>query len=347
VKKLARSTDPLLTREEFRHQVIERDGSRCVICGEPAQDAHHILERRLFEDGGYYLSNGAALCAKHHLEAEQTTLTVETIREKARIGAPALPRHFYPDERYDKWGDTILPNGSRTKGELFYDESVQKVLASGNVLAEFTDYVKYPRTLHLPWSPGYTDDDRVHQTLDGFLGAEVVVTEKMDGENSTLYRDYFHARSIDSSSHPSQSRARALQAQIGWQIPPGWRVCGENLFATHSIHYTDLPAFFLVFSIWNEKNRCLSWDNTLTWAKLLGLKTVPTLYRGIWSETEVRRFDSGSGAEREGYVVRVSREFAFAEFRRVVGKYVRLGHAQTSHGWKRQSVVPNRLAKER
>jgi hypothetical protein len=32
-----------------------------------------------------------------------------------------------------------------------------------------------------------------------------------------------------------------LHAQVGWKIPPGWRVYGENLFARHSIHYRHLP----------------------------------------------------------------------------------------------------------
>jgi hypothetical protein len=256
-----------------------------------------------------------------------------------------LPAHFYPDERYDKWGNTILPNGRRTKGELFSDESVQKILSSGGVLSLFTDYVKYPRTLHLPWSPGATDEDRVHADLEGFIGEEVIVTEKMDGENTTLYREYYHARSIDSASHPSQSWARALQAKIGYQIPAGWRVCAENLYAKHSIAYDALPSFLMVISVWNERNRCLGWDDTLIWTKLLGLEAVPVLYRGPWDEKKVRQWDvSGKDRSREGYVVRPTREFAYVEFRKVVGKFVRAGHTQAAHSWKRQRVTPNRLS---
>jgi len=345
MKKLARSSDPLLSRYEFRRQVFARDHSTCVICGQPAEDAHHILERRLFDDGGYYLSNGVSLCPTHHIEAEKTLLSVEEIRAKSGITAPALPTQFYPDERYDKWGNIVLPNGRRTKGELFSDESVQKILASAGILSLFTDYVKYPRTLHLPWSPGATDDDRIHTDLTGFVGEDVVVTEKMDGENATLYRDYFHARSVDSPSHPSQSWVRALQARIGYQIPSGWRVCGENLFAKHTISYPNLPSFLMVFSIWNERNRCLGWDETVNWSRLLELETVPVLYRGVWDEKLVRRWDiKPAEKEREGYVVRPTREFGLAEFRRVVGKYVRAGHTESSHGWKRQRITPNKLS---
>jgi len=345
MKKVRAAEDPLLSREEFRGKVFARDDHTCVICGQPAQDAHHILERRLFEDGGYYLSNGAALCAAHHLEAEQTALSVETIRERARIERPALPKHFYPDERYDKWGNVYLANGQRTKGELYHDESVQKILRQGGVLGEFTDLVKYPRTLHLPWSPGATEDDRILHDLSAFEGQEVVVTEKMDGENTTMYRDHFHARSVDGASHPSQSWARAFHAKIRWQIPEGWRVCAENLYAKHSIGYDALPHFLLVFSVWNEKNRCLGWEQTVEWSALLDLPTVPVLYRGPWNEAQIHRHDMALSAHsKEGYVVRVAGEFFFRDFRRVVAKFVKAGHNQTGHGWNRQRVIPNRLA---
>lgn len=339
MKKLPKCIDKLLSRDTFREGVFARDEHKCVICGEKGQDAHHILERRLFEDGGYYLSNGASLCGLHHIQAEETTLSVEIIREKAGILAPALPSHFYPDERYDKWGNIILPTGRRTKGELFGDESVQKILAQGGVLNEFTDYVKYPRTLHFPWSPGATDDDRIHRDLSGFEGQEIIITEKMDGENTSLYHDYYHARSLDSNSHPSQSWARGHHARMAFNIPVGWRVCAENLYAKHSIAYDNLVSYLLVFSIWNETNRCLSWDETTDYCQLLDLKPVPLIYRGLWDEKLVKNLPITG----EGYVVRVSRSFTFAEFRRVVGKYVRANHVQTTHHWKAKMVEPNGL----
>ncbi len=175
--------EPLLTRDIFRESVFERDSYKCVICGEKAQDAHHILERRLFPDGGYYLSNGASLCGLHHIKAEQTVLTCEQIREAAGIKKTILPPHFYKDVRYDKWGNIYVRNGTqRCPGELFNDDSVQKILNSVTQDAPFTYYVKYPRTWHLPWTGCMSKDDRLLDTLSFFNG-EIVVSLKMDGEN--------------------------------------------------------------------------------------------------------------------------------------------------------------------
>jgi len=75
----------ILNRDEFREGVFKRDNYKCVICGLPAVDAHHIMERRLFSNGGYFLDNGASLCEEHHLEAEMTILSTDEIRQAAGI----------------------------------------------------------------------------------------------------------------------------------------------------------------------------------------------------------------------------------------------------------------------
>ena len=84
---------------------------------------------------------------------------------------------------------------------------------------------KYPRTIHLPWSPGVSSDDIRIFDMSHFEGHEVVVTEKMDGENTSIYRDGTHARSIGSRHHLSRDWVKALQGQISYDIPADWRLC--------------------------------------------------------------------------------------------------------------------------
>lgn len=207
-----------------------------------------------------------------------------------------------------------------------------------------TTRIKYPRTPHLPWSPGATSDDRMLATVDHFVGQDVVVTAKMDGENTTLYRDHIHARSLDSKPHPSRDWVKGLWSRIRHDIPEGWRVCGENLYAVHSIEYRNLPSYFMVFSIWDH-DRCLGHDDTVEWCGLLGLEMVPVLYRGLWNEQLIRGLWTPlyQGDELEGLVVRVSREFRFAEFSRSLAKYVRINHVQTDQHWMQDQVRPNSL----
>jgi len=342
----------LLNRDDFRNAVFKRDNFKCVICGEPAIDAHHIMERRLFNDSGYYLDNGASLCEKHHLEAEMTKLSTNEIREAAKIINIVLPDHLYFDVEYDKWGNEILRNGTRIKGELFNDLSVQKILEKGNVLGDFTNRVKYPRTFHLPWSPGMNRDDRMMEDISVFENKEVIICEKLDGENKNWYSDYMHARSINSDSHPSRNWVKNLWAQKAYNIPEGWRVCGENMYAKHAIHYTNekgnaLDTYFYMFSIWDEKNICLSWDETKEWAELLELQLIPIYYEGVWDMKVIEELNKKMESNLdtiEGYVVRLKREYHYSEFKKVCGKYVRKNHVLQNHGhWSQNKIIPNEL----
>jgi hypothetical protein len=204
--------------------------------------------------------------------------------------------------------------------------------------------LKYPRTPHLPWSPGASADDVLLGDTSRFEGREVVVTEKMDGENTTLYADYVHARSLDSAHHPSRSWVKALQAQLRDGIPMGWRLCGENLYAEHSLRYATLPSYFMLFSIWDESNHALSWDDTAQWADLLGLVTVPVLYRGPWDEKRIRALtETLDPRSQEGIVVRPAERFAFGDFTACVAKWVRPNHVTTDVHWMSRPVRPNGL----
>jgi hypothetical protein len=210
-----------------------------------------------------------------------------------------------------------------------------------------TNYFKYPRTPHLHWSPGTQSDDRLLKDASQFVGKEVVVTEKIDGENTSMYCDHCHARSMDSLMHPSRAWVRQLHGHIKHEIPPGFRVCGENMYAKHSIHYPNLDSYFYVFGVYDDKNTCLSWDETKEWCDLLGLHTVPELWRGMWDEDHVRNHvwtgQSVFGIPGEGYVVRVADAFPYGHHWDFAAKYVRKNHVQTSQFWMNQPVVPNLL----
>lgn len=211
-----------------------------------------------------------------------------------------------------------------------------------------SNLVKYPRSFHLPWSRGYTHDDKISKNVDHFIGKEVIVTEKLDGEGTSLYLDHIHARSMDSGDHPSRHWVKALHSTIAYQIPENWRLCGENVYAKHSIHYQELTSYFYLFSVWNDQNICLSWDETVKWAKELGIETVPVLYRGTFDEVKIKKLYtkiSVFGAEQEGYVIRLADSFHYDDFEFSLGKFVRKNHVQTDSHWLNRKVIPNKLKK--
>ncbi|MGK0291519.1 MAG: hypothetical protein ACI86H_002987 [bacterium] len=201
---------------------------------------------------------------------------------------------------------------------------------------------KYPRTPHLPWSPSFTSDDLHNKNLSNFEGKEVVVTEKMDGENTSMYFDYIHARSIDGRHHPSRDWVKQLHGMIAHQIPKGWRICGENVYAKYSVSYKNLKSYFYLFSIWDESNQCLSWKDTIEWADLLGLEIPTIFYQGIWNQKKIKSIQVNS-QDCEGYVVRVAYSFLYQDFQNSTAKWVRPNHVQTDKHWMHSEITPNQL----
>lgn len=60
------------------------------------------------------------------------------------------------------------------------------------------------------------------------------------------------------------------------------------------------------------------------------------LIRGLFNPGRVEN-------EMEGYVVRLSSTFHYRDFGKSVAKFVREGHLQTSHNWRREAIVSNVL----
>lgn len=194
--------------------------------------------------------------------------------------------------------------------------------------------MKYGRTPHLPWSPGKTKDDRHIKSLDAF--GTVVITEKMDGENSTIHRDGCFARSVDSKSHYSRDWLKQFAASFQYRLLPGERIIGENMYAMHSIYYDSLPSWFLGFAIIFNGN-FLSWEDTLIRFTNLGITPVPQIYVGPFNLINFKQFYHRG----EGYVVRNASAFKESDMHINMAKYVRKDHVQTSNHWMHQSIVVN------
>ena len=210
-------------------------------------------------------------------------------------------------------------------------------------------YYKYPRTPHLPWSESTSNDDKVLKDISHFEGKEIVMTAKMDGENTSMYCDYIHARSITGRHHKSRNLIKNFHGRIKYNIPNGWRICGENMYAKHNIFYRNLIDYFLVFSVWDDKNMCLDYDKTIEFCKNLNLNGVPILYRGIWNEKLIKESYSEllDGDECEGYVIRLKDSFYYDDFKLSVAKFVSNKFKQNigDNHWIYRDITQNILKK--
>jgi hypothetical protein len=214
--------------------------------------------------------------------------------------------------------------------------------------------MKYPRTPHLPWSPGVSNDDRIIDSLDSLLNRPVVILEKLDGSNVCLESDSVFARSHSGPpTHPSFDRLKALHAANRWQIPPDYQVFGEWVYAVHSIKYDHLPGYLMLFGardlevpVWEP------WAFVQSWAQCLEVHAAPVLAEGTYTtEAELKAITeklanqpSLYGATREGVVVRAAGAFKDEDFGKCVAKWVRPGHVDpAADHWAHQTIVKNGL----
>lgn len=180
-------------------------------------------------------------------------------------------------------------------------------------------------------------------TKHGFIGLPVVITEKMDGENTSLYRDRVHARSIDSGHHESRSWVKSFHASIRDSVPPDLKICGENLYAKHSIKYADLPSYFLGFAV-HDRLTCWSWDGTKQIFNRLGIEPVPVLFEGVCEAQTIPNLIKELDLNKsEGLVIRHAQQFPLSSFESHIAKWVRPGHVQTDEHWLHQEIEVNGL----
>lgn len=203
--------------------------------------------------------------------------------------------------------------------------------------------MKYPRTYHLPWSPGATKDDKKIDSVDHLLNKNIVITEKIDGECTSLYRDKIHARSEDSGHHESRAWIKNFWGRIQHLIPENVQIVGENVYAKHSIFYDKLRSYFYGFMV-IEDTMVLSWPDTLKLFDDVGILPAPTICFGPLHKNFIRQrlvvptYTSELGDTIEGYVLRPLESFDISTFDRNVLKYVREGHVQTDKHWSKEWV---------
>eukprot|EP00438_Fugacium_kawagutii_P027840 Skav201813 [mRNA] locus=scaffold1071:247340:262359:+ [translate_table: standard] len=203
----------------------------------------------------------------------------------------------------------------------------------------------YPKTPHLPFSPGVNPDDTRISDCKHLLAAEVVATEKLDGGNCCLKDGQVYGRThAQPASHESFSAVKELAATLGPQLQ-GVQVFGENMQAVHSIEYGNLQSFFYVFAA-RRAGTWLGWDETTSMAEALGLPMVPLVFRGSFGSPEqlqksletwkAEKSAVGADVEAEGFVVRRSAAIRGEAFQDEVAKFVRANHIQTDEAWKRK-----------
>ena len=203
--------------------------------------------------------------------------------------------------------------------------------------------LKYPKTPYWPYSPGAPRDGELADPTR-FVGRPVVVTEKLDGGNTLLYRGRVYARSV---SAPSTGKWMAMvKKHHAWKVmEPDVLLYGEDVYGVHSIEYDPVPEneTFYAFALRMGDGRFTSFRAMVSYARDRAIPVVPILFEGTFETVaDLRDFVSRAhrepaalGGAREGVVIRAAHRFPADEFRSNVCKSVRAGHVQSEEHWSR------------
>lgn len=199
--------------------------------------------------------------------------------------------------------------------------------------------MKYGRTYHFPFSEGATNDDKIQKNWHRILDNDIVMTEKLDGENTCLKTSGIYARS---HAAPTKNPWSVNMLPIWNRIKDSLgdlNIFGENLYGVHSIEYKNLKDFFYVFAI-RENDKWLSWEEVKFYAEALDLLVVPEIKIGKFTEKLIKKeiaenllLGSRLNGECEGFVFRNINSFSVTDFSTNVLKYVRKNHIKTDEHW--------------
>ena len=187
-----------------------------------------------------------------------------------------------------------------------------------------TDFFRFPHTPHIAWlASGAPRDDKVlsPDEVVELLAGDVVIEEKLDGANLGLsvspdgvliaqnrgqyLSQPFHGQFARLAPWLAAHEDRLFDA-LGAQLI----AFGEWCAARHSLDYSALPDWWLVFDVYDRTTgRFWSTARRNIWAAQLGLETVPRLHTGHVGMQQLRDWVHGKHSQfrhgsLEGLVIR-------------------------------------------
>ncbi len=156
-------------------------------------------------------------------------------------------------------------------------------------------FFRFPSTPHLAWlGKGSPRDDKLLSSVaaDELLSGPVRVEEKLDGANLGLsFGPDGTLRAQNRGQFLSKPYGGQFSRLVSWMGMHKWHwsehvaanliLFGEWCAARHSLDYTKLPDWFVLFDVYDrEQRRFWSGKRRNALAESLNLAVVPTLFQG-------------------------------------------------------------------
>ncbi len=184
---------------------------------------------------------------------------------------------------------------NRFKNKIGLDVKKEEILNKQESDINLDKIIKFPRTKHLANLGAMARDDLLMDKTDIeiMLKSEVTVEEKVDGGNlgfrlgsdgKILVQNRSHY--VSSSYHPQFKKldqwVENKKADLLSILTQGnYIIYGEWLYSKHSINYTKLPDYFIMFDLYDiDSNSFFSRDYIEKLISNTSITLVPLIYRG-------------------------------------------------------------------
>lgn len=227
-----------------------------------------------------------------------------------------------------------------------------------------SDFFRFPGTTHIAWlADGSPREDKVlsRKEAEAFLESVVCIEEKVDGanlgfslspdgtvraQNRGQYLHSPHAGQFARVPEWLEMHGVGIHTALALHADAGLILFGEWCAARHSLDYTTLPDWFLLFDVY-ERTSSRFWSSARrnALAAQCGLATVPTLLQGRFTLDELKSMlDTTQSRYRKGKLEGIVIRQESADWCEARVKLVRPDFTQTIlEHWSRRRLEWNRL----
>lgn len=224
-------------------------------------------------------------------------------------------------------------------------------------IIDYNILVKFPRTKHIINLGGMTRDDLIFtQTkLKEFLNMELLIEEKIDGANLGIFLDKTTMKiMVQNRSHFVNSsyheQFKLLDNWINTHYAELYTILenneyilyGEWMYFKHSIHYTNLPDYFILFDIYDRTTKeFFSRDIVDSIIKNTTLKQTPIIAKGKFTLEELKNFTKNKSSFYDGIVEGIYVRTIKDNFTKFRGKIVRKNFIAGNEHWTKNKYILN------
>jgi protein-tyrosine phosphatase/predicted kinase len=177
--------------------------------------------------------------------------------------------------------------------------------------------IKFPRTKHLANLGAASRDDLIFdkKELDDFLKCSLLIEEKVDGANLGIFKDNGGMYRVQNRSHFVDSKYHAQfkplnawldrhQTDLDHIVSErNYILYGEWVCLKHSIHYTNLPDYFLLYDIYDrDTNSFLARKKVEDIISETSISMVPIIYEGMATLEELKKMVFTQSKFYDGHV---------------------------------------------